>query len=133
MCTTDIMIQKTILQHSGGAQQPPGSGDSKNTLKSVRFNSDSHLYSSPGVKKKLLKKSHSLLVVSGEEKRLQPVGSSTCVLDVGKEDRSSPLTQSLFAGRQPTIHFPFGDEECMYVCRLMYSCVLTYVCTHVCT
>ena len=125
-----VRLPITFLLHSGGAPQPPDSGDSKNSLKLVRFSSDSHLYSSLGVKKKLLKKSHSLLVVSGKEKRLQPVGSPTCVLDVGKEDRSSPLTQSLFVGRQPTIHFPFGDEECTYACRMVCVCVLTYA--HVC-
>ena len=56
------------------------------------------------------------------------------MLDAGKEDRSSPLTQSLFVGRQPTIHFPFGDEECMYIkvewCTFVYLRV--YVCTHTC-
>ena len=128
MCITD-MLPRTFLLCSGGVPRPSGSEDSKNTLKSVRFSSDSHLYPSPGVKKKLLQKSHSVLVVSGKEKRLQPVGSPTCVLDVGKEDRSSPLTQSLFAGRQPRIHFPFGNEDCT-----LYNGVqlCTYLCTHTC-
>ena len=109
--------------------------------KTVRFASDVTLALSPpkaggggdAIAKRPRRRANSVPDLSSSmAPRLQPLGSSVGLDAEGSELLSPALTESLFPGLPPTVHFPMADEECECQHNNVCMYVCTYVCTHVC-
>ena len=115
--------------------------------KTVRFASDATLALSPpkvggggdAIAKRLRRRANSVPDLSSSTApRLQPLGSSVGLDAEGSELLSPALTESLFPGLPPTVHFPMADEECecqhkqcLYVCVYIRVYVHMYACTYI--